>query len=63
MRLEGRLVSEEYLGPSSARFCRQGGILRHKGSPPGRIGLEQTLLGTFQHEPQTVQSLPPWTRG
>ena len=53
--MEVRLVGEEYLGPSSARFRRQDGIFRHKGSPPGRIRLDQPLLGTLQDEPQPVQ--------
>ena len=50
-----RLVGEEYLGTSSARFRPQGGILRHEDFPPYWVCFEQSFLGLFQHKPQPVQ--------
>ena len=49
------LVSKEYLGSSSSGRRCQLGVLRHKGFPPRRIRLEQSLPGSLQHKPQPVQ--------
>ena len=57
IRLKVRLVSEEYPGSSSSGRRCQLGVLRHKGFPPRRIRLEQSVPGPLQHKPQPVQSL------
>ena len=55
IHLEVGLVGEENLGPGSPHFLRQGGVLRHEGLPLPLVGLDQSLLGTLQDEPQPMQ--------
>ena len=49
------LAHKEYPGSSSSGRRCQLGVLRHKGFPPRRIRLEQSLPGPLQHKPQSVQ--------